>query len=40
MKKTLQRQQQQEPATAEQGLQAGQLSQAFIDTSTVYVEQK
>ena len=40
MKKTLQRQQQQEPATAEEGLQAGQLSQAFIDTSTVYLEQK
>ena len=40
MKKTLRRQQQQEPATADEGLQAGQLSQAFIDTSTAYVEQK
>ena len=40
MKKPLRRQQQQEPATADEGLQAGQLSQAFIDTSTVYVEQK
>ena len=40
MKKTLQQQQQQEPATDDEGLQAGQLSQAFIDTSTVYVEQK
>ena len=39
-KKPLQRQQQQELATADEGLQAGQLSQAFIDTSTVYVEQK
>ena len=39
MKKILRRQQQQEPATADEGLQAGQLSQAFIDTSTVCVEE-
>ena len=38
MKKTLKQQQQQEPPT-DDGLQAGQLFQAFVDMSTVYVEE-